>query len=186
MKIQSYKCRIVTRYLEIDDNFMKNTGTNTTELDPVKIVREDQIIFTLLELTGELRAKMTDREMYLFLKPQYSIQLESLELTIKNEGLDSWILSLVREIKKRFITNFPIITTVEESRDADIVMAVFDLWYYLKWEAFDASSKLILLEGIEQIILEEAANQKLLRILDLTKNLAKTNIQTELSIKALS
>jgi hypothetical protein len=54
-------------------------------------------------------------------------------------------------------------------------MAVFDLQYYLKWEAFDVSSKLILLEGFIKIILEEATNQKLLRILDLTKNLARVN-----------
>ncbi|MFX1516968.1 MAG: hypothetical protein ACFFC6_11695 [Promethearchaeota archaeon] len=158
---------------------------NPSEIDPSKIEREDQIIQTTLDLAGEFRAKMHELEYYKFLKPQNRVELEGIEQVIKNERLDPWLLKLSSAIKRRFLTNYPVDETTDESQESDIILALCDLWYSLKWDAFDATSKLILVEGIELLIDKEHVNPKLLRIVDWIKHLTKESIKAELTIEAL-
>ena len=166
-------------------NHVTESNKNLSEIDPLKTEREDQILQTILDLAGEFRTKMHELEYYKFLKPQNQVELEGIEQIIKNERLDLWLLKFTSIIKRRFLINYPLDETNEESRESDIILALCDLWYGLKWDDFDATSKLILVEGIELLIDKDQVNPKLLRVVDWIKHLAKESIKTELTLEAL-
>lgn len=161
--------------LKIDDN---------KELDPVQIEREDHILGTLLDFFGDIRSKRHLSELHEFLTPQKIVTLEGIEKIIKEENLDQWLLKIASILKNRLLMGNIRKDTGNWPREDNVVLALFEIWYQLTWNNFDSMSKLILLEGLELLIVTDKYNHKLLRILDLTRNIAKENIKSDYSLRA--
>ena len=150
-----------------------------------QIEKEDQILRTLLDFFGEIMSKRHLSELHDLFIPQNEVTLEGIEQIIKEEKLDKWLLKIISIIRNRLLIGKLRKETDNWPRKDNIVLAVFDIWYQLTWYAFDPMSKLILLDGLEMLIVKEGSNHKLLRVIDLTRNIAKNNIKSELALSFL-
>lgn len=147
-------------------------------------LREDQIISALFDEWGNVRRFMHNRRMYAFMTKFQQIYLQGIRQVITQERLDPWLLEIALVVEQEIARGM---TTHSEEcypEEHSVLASLMELWYDLKWEAFDASSKLILLDGLEKVIETRRLNQRLLRIVDMEKELATDIMKGELAIEA--
>lgn len=150
----------------------------------IDILREDQIITAVFDEWGNVRRYMHDRRMYAFVAKSQYVYLQGIKQVITQERLDPWLLDVVHIIEQEIARGMT--TQIGDCllEEHTVIISLIELWYDLKWDTFDASSKLILLDGLEKIIETRRLNQRLLRIVDMEKELATNIMKGELAIEA--
>ena len=103
------------------------------------------------------------------------VYLRGLKRLIRLENLDEWILEVIDVIENN---------SWEKAPENSVLLALFELWFQLKWYNFDLEEKLILLDGLEAIIPSKQDGAWLNVIIDDLREYAKESITTNLRLQS--